>query len=319
MPGRRATRYDHWNVPESALPSEIACVPSGRWGVAVSGGADSVALLRLLFTRADLSLHVIHLDHQTRSAESAGDARFVRELAATLGLPATIALRETVEQEIEVIDPNPSARYRAARFKLFRDVVSREGLQGVILAHHADDQAETILHRLIRGSVASGLAGMSIESRLGELTVLRPLLPVRREALRRYLIEIEQSWREDASNASEDYLRNRLRRWLADEPELHAALIELGERCRRLRDWTNCQAPTLPEAFGALQLGRLADVLARESARRWLLERGTPPGELTEAALDRLMEMCRDAATPPRIDFPGPVHVRRRAGMISST
>jgi tRNA(Ile)-lysidine synthetase-like protein len=303
-------------VDESALQSAIAIVPSGGWGVGVSGGADSVALLRLSSLRPDLSLHVIHLDHQTRGPASTGDAEFVKELATTLRLPVTIALREQVEREITEIDANPSARYRAARFQLFRHVVAREHLDGVILAHHADDQAETVLHRLIRGSGPGGLAGMSVRTDISALTILRPMLAIRGKALRDYLHAIGQSWREDASNASDDYLRNRLRRWLADEPALHAALIDLADACRGLRDWAQHEAPHLAETFSTAQLGGLPDVLAHESARRWLVDRGVPPDQLTEGALDRLLEMCRDAATRPRLDFPGPVRVSRRGGVI---
>jgi tRNA(Ile)-lysidine synthase TilS/MesJ len=137
--------------------------------------------------------------------------------------------------------------------------------------------------------------------------------------LRRYLLGIGQTWREDASNASEDYLRNRLRAWLADEPALHSALIDLADTCRELRQWTKRQAPQLPEAFQTQELGGLPDVLAHESARRWLMLRGAPPDEITEATLDRLLEMSRDAGTAARGDFPGTVRVRRRGGMISAT
>lgn len=306
-------------VDDSALQSAIATVPSGGWGVGVSGGADSVALLRLLSLRPGLSLHVIHLDHQTRGAASTGDAQFVKELATAMCLPVTVMLRQQVELEITKFDANPSARYRAARFQLFRNVVARERLDGVILAHHADDQAETVLQRLIRGSGPAGLAGMSVRAEIGALTVLRPMLSVRREALRRYLLETGQSWREDASNASNEYLRNRLRRWLADEPSLHAALIDLAGTCRALRDWAERESPDLAETFAMAQLAGLPDVLAHPSARRWLVGRGVPPGQLTEGTLDRLLEMCRDAGTPPRSDFPGPVQVRRRGGMIRAT
>lgn len=300
-----------------ALDSAIPTVPPGRWGVAVSGGADSVALLRLLLLPSDLSLHIIHLDHQTRGAESTADAEFVRRLANELQLPSTIERRDEVEQQIADLPANPSARYRAARLTLFRNAVAREHLAGVILAHHADDQAETVLHRLIRGSGPSGLAGMSQQTSIAGLTLLRPLLSVRRTQLRSFLQQISQSWREDASNASDDYLRNRLRRWLSNHPEMHDALIALADACRALRDWTTARAPELPSSFYANQLAELPDVLAHESARRWFIARGAPPDLLTEDVLDRLVEMARDAATPARADFPGALHVRRRQGIVS--
>lgn len=300
-----------------ALDSAIATVPPGRWGVAVSGGADSVALLRLLITRSDLALHVIHLDHQTRGVESTADAEFVRRLADELQLPSTIAQRDVVEQQIADLPANPSARYRAARLALFRNVVTREHLAGVILAHHEDDQAETVLHRLIRGSGPSGLAGMAQRTDLAGLTLVRPLLSVRRSHLQSFLQQIGQPWREDASNASDDYLRNRLRRWLRDQPETHDALIALADACRALRDWATARAPELPSSFNVNRLAELPDVLAHESARRWLVARGTRADLLTEEVLDRLVEMTRDAGTAAHADFPGSLHVRRRSGIVS--
>lgn len=299
-----------------ALDSAIATVPSGRWGVAVSGGADSVALLRLLLARSDLSVHVIHLDHQTRGVESTADAEFVKQLSDELRLPCTIERRDVVEQEITALPANPSARYRAARLQLFRNVVARENLAGVIVAHHADDQAETVLHRLIRGSGPAGLAGMSARTEIGSLLMLRPMLLVRREQLRHFLQTIGQGWREDTSNASDDYLRNRLRRWLRDQPEMHKAMIALADACRALRKWTTARAPEPGSTFDANQLAELPDVLAQESARRWLIARGAPQDMLTEEVLDRLVEMARDAGTPARADFPGSLHVRRRKGTI---
>ena len=300
------------------LLSAIDAVPSGRWAVGVSGGADSVALLRLLGGRRDLTLHVVHLEHQTRGQHSADDARFVEVLAGQLQIPCTIAMRSDVEPGLAKLPENLSARYRAIRLELYRRVASEHNLEGVVLAHHADDQAETILQRLIRGSGLAGLRGMSNRTRIGSLLVLRPLLGVGREMLREYLASIGQSWREDASNQSDKYLRNRLRKWLAADADLHDALLGLGAACRALRQWSMDHAPRLDEAFRARELQGVPTLLAHESARQWLLSRGAPAGELNEACLDRLINMANDAASPSRQMFPGNVHVARRQGRIES-
>ena len=297
---------------EAALPT----VPAGPWAVGVSGGADSVALLCLLSARSDLFLHVAHLDHQTRGEASTQDAAFVEQLASTLGIPCTMTRRDDIEHSFATFDSNASARYRAARMELFRRVVQENELNGVILAHHADDQAETILHRLIRGSGPAGLVGMSPTSRIGGLVVLRPLLAVRSARLREYLADIGQSWREDVSNSSDQYLRNRLRKWISEEPELHERLLEMGRACRALGEWARREAPELEESFPVGALGDLPDLLAMESARRWLVARGAPPGELSETVSERLLEMARDAGTAPRAHFPGSLLVRRRRGRI---
>jgi len=307
-----------YRMPAVALQDAIATVPPGRWAVAVSGGADSVALLMLLLTRGDLALHVVHLNHQTRGQASDEDAAFVANLSAERNLPRTIALLEDVERTLPALESNPSARYRAARLQLFREVVAREQLAGVILAHHADDQAETVLQRLIRGSGIAGLTGMSSESRLGELRVLRPLLRIRRAELRDFLQSVGQTWREDASNALDDYLRNRLRRWLNSEPDLHEAMLSLGQACRAIRTWSDAAAPSVDPDFQVRVLSELPEILAQGSARRWLVAQGAPPGELSEAVLGRLIEMSSDAGAAARQHFPGGLLVRRRRGKISA-
>src|SRR5206468_4004488 len=127
---------------DAVLNSAAASVPPGRWAIGVSGGADSVALVCLLHGRADLSLRVVHLDHELRGEQSAADARFVCELADVLKVPCT-ARRLSQMPSALPLPANLSARLRAFRLALFRQVVAELGLQGVLLAHHGDDQADT--------------------------------------------------------------------------------------------------------------------------------------------------------------------------------
>jgi len=298
------------------LTQAIAAVPPGKWAVAVSGGADSVALLSLLRTRSDLALHIVHLDHRTRGAASTGDAEFVRQLAVQWGLVCTVARRDQIEPQMSLLPSNASARFRAVRFELFRRVVASNDLRGVILAHHADDQAETVLLRLARGSTWAGLCGMEGETLMGDLRILRPLLGASREDLRRCLASMGQAWREDASNQSNRYTRNRLRPFLAGHPELRAALLTLAEACQHLRRWTRQAAPKLPQTFAAAQLVDLPSLLTHESVRQWLIARGAAAGELSEVVLDGLINMAADAASAPRRHFPGGLLVRRRAGYL---
>lgn len=304
-------------MAELALEKMIAIVPAGAWAVGVSGGADSVALLTLLCDRTDLQLTVVHLDHETRGQASTGDATFVSALATARGLPAVIARRSEIVRLLTDPPVNASSLYRACRYHLFREVVRQRGLQGVILAHHADDQAETILQRLLRRSPYSGLIGMAAGGELSGLTVLRPLLGARRAALRQVLIARSQPHREDASNASDEYLRNRLRKVLADRDDLTPALLEVGQACASLRDWVQQAAPVLPvEGFAVSQLAALPTLLARESARRWLLDQGSSAAGLSTEVLDRMIAMATDAATPARVQFPGGVTLHRRRGMV---
>lgn len=299
------------------LQSAIAKVPTGRWAVGVSGGADSVALLRLLHARGDLALHVVHLDHQLRGEESEADARFVAALSTELKLPSTFSTRAQIEPTLENPPANLESRGRAMRIALFTRVAQEHQLHGVILAHHADDVAETILMRLARGSLWWTLRGIEPATQIAQLLLLRPLLNIRRDALRSYLNEIGQSWREDASNASTQFSRNRARKLLSDNPKLFDPSLQLARDCDHLCDWIDSVAPALPDVFAVNELADRPAVIARLSAMRWLLAQGCPPVECSTLVIDRLIEMSRDAATPSRQSFPGKLEVRRRGGVIS--
>ena len=304
-------------MQDAALQAAIDSVPPGPWAVGVSGGADSVALLALLRRRADLALHVVHLDHEARGAESAADAAFVAELAGRWGLDCTVARWRDVEADVPPGVTNRSARFRLGRRILFRRAVEKHALAGVALAHHADDQAETVMLRLMRGSGAIGLGGMAPRAVLDGLAVLRPLLQARRAALRAFLLTEGLAWREDESNASDRYLRNRVRKLLVTRDDLTAALLETADAARALAEWVRGTAPRV--GAGPLDARTLRDVpaaLAREAARRWLAAAGVPHEELSPEVLDRLLFMARDAASPPRLHFPGGVLVGRRSGRL---
>jgi len=299
------------------LRDSVAAVPPGRWAVGVSGGADSVALLLVLKDRPDLSLHIAHMDHQTRQGESAADARFVAELAATLKLPCAIALRSGIEATLPNLAKNHSSRFRNARFEFFRQLVEKQDLQGILLAHHADDQAETVLMRLLRGAGPTGLGGIRLKSKVRGLKIMRPLLGVDSRDLREFLRSANQPWREDSSNQSDQYQRNVLRKWLKVRPDVRRSLLDLQARSRVLRSWLEGNAPVLADAFPATVLANLPLPIARHSACRWLMKQGAPANGLNDKTVDRLIEMASDAASPPRMDFPGQLGVRRRQGNIT--
>jgi len=300
----------------SDLRHAINQIPPGSWAVGVSAGADSIALLTLLRERGDLQLHVVHLNHQTRGSESDGDAEFVANLVASWKLPATIARLDEVKSQIAEKPANLSALYRAARLALFANVVRDHGLSAVILAHHADDQAETVLHRMLRGANAGNVGGMRFQSRVGELIILRPLLQIRRATLREYLLAIGQSWREDASNESNRYARNRIRKTLKGNDELTTDLLAIGQASHRLRNWTRSHAPKLDASFDVDEILSLPHALAFESARQWLASRNVSRDELTAPIIERLLTMASDAASAPRVHFPGGILVHRRQGRI---
>jgi len=179
-----------------------------KWLVGVSGGADSVALLHLLVEQGFKKLVVCHLDHRLRGRASAGDAKFVERLAGKLGLSVEIGRAEVTELAKENKQSLETAA-RHARHAFFEGCAKRHRCPRVILAHHADDQAETVLWNLLRGS--HGLRGMKEMQFIDRLEIHRPLLKWRRTDLKEYLLSNRLSWREDVTNAEPITVRNRLR------------------------------------------------------------------------------------------------------------
>lgn len=222
--------------------------PAERWrdlGIVIgcSGGADSVALLRAI---CEIRGHresdpprgfvvVAHFNHGIRRAESDHDERFVQELAAELGVKIAIGrAREQVSDESSL---------REARREFFRSTGEQTGARYVAVAHSADDNAETVLHHLMRGTGPAGLAGIRSPRPLGEdLVLVRPLLAVRREPIRGALRAIDQSWREDSSNRNTDYRRNWIRHELipliqSQYPQATEAICRASEAQNGWCEW----------------------------------------------------------------------------------
>jgi tRNA(Ile)-lysidine synthase len=183
-----------------------------RLGVAVSGGADSVALLaalRELAPSLGLTLSVVHVNHQLRGAESDADQAFVAHLAHAAGLPlhtrhAPIAAGDNIEQAA-----------RQARLAFFAGLIAANHMDKVATAHTEDDQAETVLLRLLRGAGPTGLAGiLPVRDPL-----IRPLLDLPRQSVRDWARERGLTWREDSSNADPAFARNRIRAELLPQLE----------------------------------------------------------------------------------------------------
>lgn len=177
--------------------------------VAVSGGADSVALLDILASLKEfrLTLIVAHLNHCLRGSESDGDEAFVRELAARYGLPCEVD-RADVQGISRRNKLSLEEAGRVARHAFLHWLAARHRASVIAMAHHADDQAETVLMRLLRGAGGTGLAGIAPKTcdRL-----VRPLLGVTRGEIESYLRARQMTFRTDSSNADTKFLRNRVR------------------------------------------------------------------------------------------------------------
>ncbi|MDD2310595.1 MAG: tRNA lysidine(34) synthetase TilS [Desulfuromonadaceae bacterium] len=177
--------------------------------VALSGGADSTALLDLLTRLPDYNLHLVvaHLNHCLRGAEADADEEFCRGAAARYDIPFE-SRRVDVRMAASEKRLNLEDAGRRARIEFFAEIGVKYGAATVALAHHADDQAETVLMRLLRGSGMTGLSGMAYRNARG---YVRPLLDITRSEIEQYLNMRGLDWREDASNSDTIYLRNRIR------------------------------------------------------------------------------------------------------------
>ncbi len=185
----------------------------GRYLIALSGGCDSVSLLFLMRELAEadgFSLHALHVNHGLR-AEAAADERFCAELCGRLGIPLSV-FRENIAEIAgrEKISPEEAGRNRRyARLSEMAEVLNADA---VLTAHHRDDQAETVLLALLRGTGLSGLCGMRERRPLaGRTELIRPLLDMSRAELQDYLNGLGEPWREDESNTDPAYARHYVR------------------------------------------------------------------------------------------------------------
>ncbi|MBI2955672.1 MAG: tRNA lysidine(34) synthetase TilS [Acidobacteria bacterium] len=257
---------------EEAIRRERLLAPGNRVAVACSGGADSVALLRLLYELRDklgLRLLVAHLNHQLRGADADADEEFVRRLAGRLELEFLVR-REDVAARARREKQNLEEAGRQVRFEFFASLIAGGTADAVALAHTLDDQAETVLARIVRGAGTRGLAGIypvvewvSAPGPTGrspwaehrKTLFVRPLLGVRRAELRDYLDSLQQPWREDVSNLERQRLRNRLRLELL--PQLSrvagaAAIEHLARLADHARQEESFWAAYVEERFRAL-------------------------------------------------------------------
>jgi tRNA(Ile)-lysidine synthase len=328
-----------------------------RVGVAVSGGADSVALLLLLVElrkRLSLSLVVLHFNHQLRGRAALEDQKFVARLAENLKLPCLVgsadvrALAKGDKANLEDVS-------RRARYSFFAQASGESNLDKIAVAHTEDDQAETVLAHILRGSGITGLGG--IHPQVGK--VIRPLLSVARAELRSFLKSRRQHWREDATNRDVTKMRARIRKKLIPllahdfQPRIVEHLFALSAHAReddalleRLAE--KHLADSLENVPGgarvpvaALLASNFAPRAAREisnaqapqyqddASTAWssrLIRRivnkvksaqSTPrSGELTALHVGQILELARQGETGSSRPLPGGIEVRRHSDAL---
>ncbi len=268
------------NTVRAAIMRDALLEPKQRVIAAVSGGADSTALLHVLLD-LDYAVEAAHFDHHTRRGESARDAGFVRDMAAGLGIPFHAGGAD-VAAEARSVGCSFEDHARRMRYAFLCRVAEKTGCGTVALGHHSDDQAETVLMRVLRGTAGRGLAGMLPARMEGVVRIIRPLLECHHRDLCHWLEKRGGAWREDATNADPEHARrNRIRHELipqlardynpgigdtlagiARAQRLDNALLEdlLDRECARLG-----LGPETPEQIPVEALGKLHPALRR----RW--------------------------------------------------
>ena len=224
-----------------------------RVTVAVSGGADSVALLRLLLElRSDLGvvISVAHFHHGIRGADADSDETFVQQLACTYDLEFHVRRKNTREHAREQ-KVSLEAAARQLRQEFFAGLLDEGRTDRIATAHTIDDQAETVLMKVARGAGTRGLSAIFPQRQLASGTIVRPLLEVRRQQLREYLRALRQEWREDKTNTDFSFTRNRIRArvlpMLREEvnSSVELALAHLAEVARGEEQYWNDQVTRL--------------------------------------------------------------------------
>jgi tRNA(Ile)-lysidine synthase len=290
--------------------------PGARVGVAVSGGADSVCLLHALVEIGGLSLSVLHVDHRLRGVESQADALFVRDLAERAGLPFFL-------REVDLPAGNVEQEARRARLAFFHEHLAAGLADKVAVGHTRNDQAETVLFRFLRGSGTAGLAGIRPMTTEG---IVRPLIEIERAEIEAYLRGRGIAWREDSTNRSEAYARNRIRGQLLPQlsadwnPSIMETLARTAEFAQAEEAYWEAEIPRIAaqhltcSADGILvavdPLKHLPVAVARRVVRHAIgLAKGDTRG-VDFAHVEAVLELARDSTGHRRIQIPG-LDVRR--------
>ncbi len=325
---RVATTIDHSRLLQPRQKILVAC----------SGGADSVALLEALATladdpRRDYRLTVAHMDHGLREV-SQDDAEFVGDLAREHELEYITECVDVRELAAELGEGIEHAA-REARYRFFARAARQCEASAVAVAHHADDNVETILFRILRGVALRGLAGMPIRRPLAGadgVEIVRPLLNCRQEQILEYLRADGVHWREDATNDDPTYKRNFIRhellptiRWHIND-RVDEAILRLGEFASQAEDAINSQADTLlrkalaesSDAGLVLSATKLAtaESIVRTTALRLALEKlDVPQRDLSAEHLAELDLLLLNADAPV-VNLPAKFQASRKGTQL---
>jgi tRNA(Ile)-lysidine synthase len=293
--------------------------------VGVSGGADSVALLHFLAARSARTgrprgVIAAHVNHGLRGAESDSDAAFVRAMCEEWGVPHVAA-------DLGLLRPSSEETARVARYKALRDLAASAGADRVATAHTADDQAETVLLRLVRGAGLRGLAGMPVRGRVNGIRVVRPFLHVTREQVVEYLERHALRHRVDSTNASTAPTRNFLRLELLPRirermnASAREAILRAAGAIREAEEYLSEESRRLlprvlrREADGKISLDAALLVAYPKPLRSYLFRDAVQElnGDVRDLATTHIDALLSLATTRSRrsADLPGGIRARR--------
>lgn len=275
--------------------------PGDRVVCAVSGGADSVAMLfgmYLIREKLGVELAAAHFNHHLRGAESDADEAFVREFCAGYGIPLTVG-----GAGVRPGKKGLEAAAREARYAFLRQLPGK-----IATAHTADDNAETVILHLLRGTGLRGLGGIAPVN--GK--IIRPMLDITRQEVEAFLEEYHLPHREDSSNAADEFLRNRIRHGVmpllrAENPSVSLSLSTLARQLRQDEDYL--QAQLEPELPPVSKLRELHPALQSRYLSRFLKRSGIPEPE--QAHIRSARELLFSGKPSARMDFPGGVVIAR--------
>jgi len=315
---------------DKLLPAE------GRLVLGVSGGGDSVALLHAMHEinqarNHPWKLHVGHLHHGIRGSAADDDATFVKDLAAQLGLPVTVeqvdvpGLAKARQMSIE-------EAAREARYAYLERLCLHTESRYILLAHHADDNAETVLHRVLRGTGLRGLAGIAPVRMLSpdsDIRVVRPLLKFRRQEIVHFLRERGLRWREDHTNTQTSLTRNRIRHEVLPlleskiNRQVKDALLRLAEQARATDAYLSETAQRTLETLVISRndceltvnlpaLLKRSRVIQAELVRQALLWLRVGEQQIDRRHVLAVLRLAEQGRSNKRINLPGRLTVARR-------
>lgn len=317
------------SVPVNSLLQRVSFPPvSGPELLAISGGQDSVALLHMLVSVGHPQLVLCHLNHGLRGRESGQDAAFIRRLAKRYDLPCEVG-KADVAAFAKAERSSIELAARTLRYDFLQRMATQHGAMRIYLAHHADDQAETILANLCRGTGIGGLKGMLVETPASP-SLCRPLLGVHRAEIQAYVEAHQLAFREDSSNASPHHRRNRLRHEVLPllnqvyDRDVASLIVRLGRQAGRDDEYLWQQVIDFVKREGVLsadgslrltpELRSLHPALLSRVMYFWLGDKLGLPGvdaELIESAVTMLKP-----GGAAKINLAEGRHLRRKSGRL---